>query len=145
MTVTHDHSSEVDDREPDDLAERYGRTNRDSRWVRVLAIATAIGFAVVLTAWLIWGGLLGAPAQLEARNSGYTILGDDQIEIRWNLTVPPGTPTQCAVQALNERFAAVGWKVVDVPASEQRTRTLSELVRTTERADSGLIYRCWLN
>jgi hypothetical protein len=38
----------------------------------------------------------------------------------------------------------VGWKVVRLEPSEQRTRHLTEVVRTSEPAVTGLIYRCWL-
>lgn len=128
-----------------ELDERYGRTAGDGRRTRLLWLGTAVVFAVVLVAWLVWGGLMGAPAELQARNAGYEVIAPDEIEVSWNLTVPPGTATTCAVQALNAQFGVVGWKVVDVPASEQRTRTLTELVRTSEQPDSGLIYRCWVN
>jgi len=48
------------------------------------------------------------------------------------------------VQALNSTFAIVGWVIVDVAASSERTRTFTKTVRTTELAVTGLIYRCWL-
>jgi hypothetical protein len=48
------------------------------------------------------------------------------------------------VQALDSRYGVVGWKIVDVPPSDQRTRLLTERLRTTNRAETGLIYRCWL-
>jgi hypothetical protein len=38
----------------------------------------------------------------------------------------------------------VGWKVVDIPASDVATRGITETVRTTEQSVTGLIYRCWL-
>lgn len=128
-----------------ELDARYGRTVGDRWRTRLLWLVAAVGLAVVLVAWLVWGGLFEAPAQLEARNAGYEVLAPDEIKIQWNLTVPPGTATSCAVQALNAQFAVVGWKVVEVPPSQLRTRTLSEVVRTSEQPDSGLIYRCWLN
>ena len=107
-------------------------------------IGAAIAFAIVFALWLVWGGLLGAPAQLEANDKAHTIVSDSEVSVTWEFTVPPGTPAKCAVQALNSTFGVVGWKIVDVPASTQRTRDLTESVRTTELAVSGLIYRCWL-
>ena len=60
------------------------------------------------------------------------------------VTAEPGTPINCVAQALNEEFAPVGWKVLEIPASEQRTRQFTTDVLTTELGNTGLIYRCWL-
>jgi len=130
--------------EPSSLDARYGRTPANARRVRATAILAAGAFAVVFTAWLVWGGLLGAPARLEATDVGHTVADDATVAVRWQLTVDPGTPVRCAVQALNANYGVVGWKVVDVPASATRTRTLSDTVRTVAPAVTGLIYRCWL-
>ncbi len=98
----------------------------------------------MFTAWLVWGGLLGAPAQFEADDTAHSVLSDRVTEVTWRFTVEPGTTASCALQALNSTFAIVGWVIVDVPASDQRTRLLTESLRTTEKAVTGLIYRCWL-
>lgn len=127
-----------------DLDARYGRTRSSARRTRVVVVGTAIAFAVLFALWLVWGGILGAPAQLEANDSGHTIVSDSEVSVSWEFTVPPGTPAKCAVQALNSTFGIVGWKIVEVPASPRLTRDLTETVRTTELAVSGLIYRCWL-
>jgi len=127
-----------------DLDARYGRSPKAKRNNRVAVIAAAVGFVAVFAAWLVWGGLLEAPAQFEAKDTGYEIIDDTAVEVRWQFNVPENTDARCAVQALNSTFAIIGWKVVDVPASDQRNRDLSTTVRTTEQAVSGLIYRCWL-
>ena len=127
-----------------DLDARYGRSPKAKRNNRVAVIAAAVGFVAVFAAWLVWGGLLEAPAQFEAKHTGYEIIDDTAVEVRWQFNVPENTDARCAVQALNSTFAIIGWKVVDVPASDQRNRDLSTTVRTTEQAVSGLIYRCWL-
>lgn len=127
-----------------DLDARYGRTRTSTRRTRWIVIGTAIAFVVVFALWLVWGGLLGTPAQLEANDVGHTIVNDSQVSVSWEFTVPPGTSAKCAVQALNSTFGIVGWKIVDVPASALRTRKLTQTLRTSELAVSGLIYRCWL-
>ncbi len=127
-----------------ELAARYGRTPAAARRTRVAVVTTAVAFVVVFALWLVWGGLLGAPAQFEAKDTAHTIVSDSETRVTWSLTVEPGTAASCAVQALNSTFGIVGWVVVDVPPSSQRTRSLTETVRTTELAVTGLIYRCWL-
>lgn len=125
------------------LATRYGRTPQRARRTRVVGIAGALVFLVVLVGWVVWAGL-GTPAQFKAQDAAHTIISDSETSVQWEFSVSPGTPASCAVQALNSTFAIVGWKVVDLPASDTYTRVLTETVRTTERAVSGLIYRCWL-
>lgn len=127
-----------------DLDARYGRTASSRRRTVWVVVASGVAFALVFAAWLVWGGLLGTPAQFEARDTAHELISDSEVSVTWQFTVEPGTDARCAVQALDERFAIVGWKVVDVPASELRIRDLTETVRTTEQAVTGLIYRCWL-
>ncbi|MBH0024663.1 DUF4307 domain-containing protein [Salinibacterium sp. SWN248] len=127
-----------------DLDARYGRSPKAKRNNRVIVIAVAAAFVTVFTAWLVWGGLLESPAQFEAKDTGYELIDDTAVEVRWQFNVAENQDARCAVQALNSTFAIIGWKVVDVPGSDQRNRELSTTVRTTELAVSGLIYRCWL-
>ena len=127
-----------------DLDARYGRTRSATKRTRIVVIVSALAFAVVFGAWLLWAGILAPPAQLQAEDTAHRVIDDSSVDVTWQLTVEPGTDTRCAVQALNSTFAIVGWTVVDVPASTARTRDLTQRVLTTEPAVTGLIYRCWL-
>jgi ABC-type nickel/cobalt efflux system permease component RcnA len=134
---------------PDDLASpdldaRYGRSVSSKRQTRWILGLSAAAFVAVFGAWLVWGGLLEAPAQFEAQDTGHDILSESEVAVRWEFSAPPGSTARCAVQALNSTFGIVGWRVVDIGASTDRTRTFTETVRTTEQAVTGLIYRCWL-
>ncbi len=126
------------------LDARYGRTPTAQRRSRLLVIGTAIAFVVVFAAWVIWGGLSGTNASLEVRELGYSEATDTSIQVRWEVSVEPGTEVSCALQALNGSFGIVGWKVVDLGASERFTRVFEETVRTAEPPVTGLPYRCWL-
>jgi hypothetical protein len=127
-----------------ELDRRYGRTPQGARRTRVILVSTAAAFAVVLVAWLVWGGLLSANADIEAVDTGHTVVDDTLVQVRYQLTVEPGTPVTCAFQAQNSTFAIVGWKIIEVEPSQRRVRTLGTEIRTTELAVTGLIYRCWL-
>ncbi|MET4582279.1 hypothetical protein ABIE21_001789 [Conyzicola nivalis] len=127
-----------------DLDARYGRSPRSSRRNKWVFGSTAAAFVAVFAAWLVWGGLLGAPAEIAVEDTGHTVVSDSLVQVRYQLTVDAGKTVDCAVQALNSTFGIVGWKVVSVPPSETRTRSLVEEVRTTELSVTGLIYRCWL-
>lgn len=126
------------------LDERYGRTAGSEQRTRRLMILAGIIFALVFTAWVTWGGLSGTNAELEVRELGYANVTDTSINVRWEVSVNPGTPVGCAVQALNESFGIVGWRVIEIPASTERTRVFVETLRTAERPVTGLPYSCWL-
>ena len=126
------------------VAERYGRTDAHRRRRLTIGIAAAAGVLVVVVAWVVWVGLFTPSASLETRDTGYVTRADDSVDIRFEVTVEPGTPVSCALQALNAEFAIVGWKIVELPAGTERTRAFVENVRVTEPAVTGLIYRCWL-
>jgi len=55
------------------LAVRYGNTPQRAARNKAWAWTAASGFALVLGAWLWWGGLLEAPSQLQYRDVGHTI------------------------------------------------------------------------
>lgn len=126
------------------LARRYGQAPQ-SRRNRTIGVAIAAASLVLATiGWFVWSGALASPSELEVRDTGHVIISDRETEVRWQITLTPDTPARCAVQALDGAFGIVGWLVVDLPASPQRTRDFSQVVRTTELAVTGLIYRCWL-
>ena len=126
------------------IAARYGRTASQTRKTRVIALVAGIAFAVVFGAWLWWAGILAPAAQFEAKDTAHTIESDSLVSVTWQFTVDPGLAASCAVQALNSTYAIVGWRVVDVPPSDETVREFTEQVRTSEQAVTGLIYRCWL-
>jgi hypothetical protein len=127
-----------------DLDARYGRGPRRRKRDRLLLWIGAAVFVVVFGAWVIWAGLDGTKPQIGTQDIGYTINDEHSISVRFQVSVPVGTATSCAVQALNESFTVVGWKILDLPPSTDYTRSFTELVRTSELSNTGLIYRCWL-
>ena len=126
------------------LDERYGRSPQAERRTRRIMIVAAALFAVVFTAWVVWGGLSGTSAEIETRDLGYANITQTSIDVRWEVSVAPGTEVTCAMQALNESFGIVGWRVIELPASSDRTRMFTETLRTAEPAVTGLPYECWL-
>jgi hypothetical protein len=127
-----------------DIDERYGRTPRNRKRTRVFGWTAAGGFAVVLVAWLFWGGVLEGLDKVDVIDVGHTILSDSEVAVTFRITEAPGTEISCALEAQNTTYSVVGWKIVDLPPSDQRTREFTEVVRTTEASATGLIYRCWL-
>jgi hypothetical protein len=128
----------------DRLAVRYGNTKSRSRQNRAVGIVTAVGFAAVLGAWLWWGGVLETPAQVQTRELGHIVHDERNVSVRFEVTTPPGTTVNCAVQALSASYGIVGWKIVTLESSDRWTRTFEEPLVTSEPAVTGLLYECWL-
>ncbi len=133
------------EQQTDVLAARYGRTRTDRTRNRLIVIGAAVAFAIVLVAWVVWAGLDGQTPTVQATDTAHRLLNEQRaVEVSWTLSVPPGNATACIVQALDEDFTVVGWRVVEIPASEQHLRTFTETVRVARTANTGLISSCWL-
>ena len=131
--------------ETDALAARYGHSRTHRTRDRWLIIGAAIAFAVVLVAWVVWAGLDGQKPTVQATDTGHRLLNDERaVEVSWTLSVPPGNATACVVQAYDEDFTVVGWRVVEIPPSDRHLRTFTERVRVAREANTGLISTCWL-
>jgi hypothetical protein len=128
----------------DILDSRYGRTPRSRARQRWIAWTVAVGFVVVFAAWVIWGGLDGARSGLQNRDIGFSLVDDHHVDVTFEVSVPAGSTSYCAVQALSEQQAVVGWRVVEIPPADRYSRQFTERVRTIDTAVTGLIYRCWL-
>lgn len=127
-----------------DLERRYGRTLDRKRRERWILGGAALAFAVVLVAWVVWAGLDGSRPQVQATDLGHRLIDDHSVEVTWRLSVPAGNETACIVQAYNEDFTIVGWRIVEIPASERPLRTFTETVRTALEPNTGLVSECWL-
>lgn len=121
------------------LDERYGTRKPVRRTWWIVGFLAAL---VVALSWMVWVnfgdtkiGTLDVTHSFDASRN--------EMSVTWNLTVAPGTPVACAVQALNEQFQVVGWKVVDIPVSDQYNRQFTETFRTVMTPNTGLVYACW--
>ena len=126
------------------IQSRYGRT--PARRVRDRRILWGLGgiFVLVLGAWVLWTGLDGASTQIEARNIGHTVVDAHTVSVTFEVALPVNRTASCAVQALNESYSVVGWKIIDLPPSNLYNRSFTEVLRTTDLSNTGLIYQCWL-
>ncbi len=128
----------------DVLDARYGRTPGKRQRDRAIMVVTAALFVVVFAAWVVWAGLDNGQGNLNAQDIGHRIVDDSTVTVTWQVSVTPGTRVACALEAQNSAHAIVGWKIVELPASASLTNQYTETVRTSQRAVTGLIYRCWL-
>ncbi len=125
------------------LDSRYGRTSRKGTVVGiVIAAAVLVGLALW---WFFWANPVSTTGTaLDVENIGFQILSDSQAQATVQVAVDPGTPVQCAVEAQDESFGVVGWKVVDLPASSQPIQTFTTTLLTTQASVSASAETCWV-
>ncbi|WP_348788260.1 DUF4307 domain-containing protein [Leifsonia sp. NPDC080035] len=126
------------------LESRYGRTPSRRRRDRWLLTGGAVAILAVMVVWVFWAGWDNNQADLEATDTAYTITDAHHVDISFTINAPPGTPVTCAIQALNEDFAIVGWRIVSFPGADKRVTAHTETIRTTQQSNTGLINTCWL-
>lgn len=126
------------------LDDRYGRTPTRRRVGRIIAVLAAIAVVVVMVLWVVWAGLFQPGASIETDSTRFAAADDRTATITGEVSVDPGKALSCAFAAQDEKQAIVGWKVVALPPSADRTRTITQTVRTVAQAQAGLIYACWL-
>jgi hypothetical protein len=126
------------------LADRYGNSAQSKRARRAAAWVGASLTVVAIAAWMIWANPLELGPSANARDIGHTIVDSSTVSVDFEVTVTPGHPFACAVEALNTAFAIVGWRVIAFDASSTLSKTVTATVRTTEPAATGLVSNCWL-
>ena len=128
------------------LADRYGRSSKPRGPIR-RNLNVIIPSVIILVGIAIWGisqDVLGFGPKADARDLGFSNLTDSSVTVEFELTATPGHEVACAIQAQNTAFAIVGWKVFVYPPSDQRIRDITETIKTSQPATTGLVYLCWL-
>ncbi len=105
-------------------------------------VIAAVLLAAAAVVWFFWAN----PLSVEEfwTSIGYQIVDDGSIQVTWAVDLDDGQLAHCAIAAENSAQAIVGWKVVDVTGTADPTVERTDTIRTTEQADTGLAYRCWL-
>ena len=121
-----------------ELAERYGAGSR-----RTPLIVGAI-VVVILLAGVFWLAFQNSSGQVDADDLEYTVTDEHSVTVRYQLTLADPADVVCAVQALDEEFGVVGWKIVQIPASESVAQELTTVIPTVAEATTGLVKSCWV-
>jgi len=121
------------------LSQRYGDKPTNPKRTKVL---TLVGIAL-LTVIAAWFGFANY-SPLSYQDIGYRVINNTTVEVDFELTAPAGSVAICAIQALNNSFAQVGWIELVLPASEATTNRHTVTLTTTELAVTGLVHECRL-
>ncbi|MFI8631623.1 DUF4307 domain-containing protein [Microbacterium sp. NPDC077663] len=124
------------------LADRYGRTRSAAsrRWTWI-----AIGaLAVSATGLLGWTTVSNAMNSVDADTTGFTLPDEHTVEVRVQVTVNPGTRVACSLEAQDAEHGIVGWKIIEVPASDDHSRIVTARIPTTAPATTGFVRSCWI-
>lgn len=123
------------------LDDRYGRrasrTRRRGAWIGLAAAAALV------VGWFGWYTLTNPENGVNADATAFH-LEERFVTVDFQLTAPAGTSVACAIEALDEDYGVVGWKIVEIPASDTHLRAFTETVPTVAAATTGLVNDCWV-
>ena len=124
--------------ESDLLASRYGKVASSGPVNRKRIIALAAVLLAAFLTWAIWVTVSGA-GEVKHQVLAYKVLNQNQTSVKFSVQSPTG-PAKCAIQVLNQGYAVVGYKEVEIASSGQ----FETFVNTTELGVTGLVDKCWL-
>jgi hypothetical protein len=126
------------------VSNRYGTPRRSlSRRAKLALAGGALGIAVVGAGFLALGQ--NGP-QIDSKDVGFAVADAGHMTVDFQVTKDPEATVQCAVKALNDNYAVVGWKVATIgPADATTAGTTAHRVqlRTESLAVSGGVDSCW--
>jgi hypothetical protein len=124
--------------ETDLLASRYGRRPNAKTVNRRVVIGLAAVLLAIFLSWAAWVTLDSAN-RVQSEDLAYEVLSPEQTLVRFSVSSPAG-PAVCAIQVLNQSFAVVGYRELQISQSGE----YETLVNTTESGVTGLVDKCWL-
>lgn len=119
----------------DPIAQRYGAKKSNP----TLIISVAAGLTAVFIFWAVWSVIAGAKP--EFKTTGYEIVDNHHVLVKYTLNKSKDQNVVCSIQALKSDYSVVGFKEVVYPAGTLGTSD-SYLLRTTEPAVTGLVDNC---
>lgn len=130
------------------LDQRYGTPaarRHLPRRLLILLIVLALGLASAFVAWIAHS----RGASPSAEETGYTVESPLRTTLEFDVTRRAGDPVVCAVQALNDQRAVVGWREVRVApdtggGTGRATVAQSVDLWTTARANTATVDSCWV-
>ncbi len=122
------------------LAARYGKRAKLSktrwRWISAAGI-TLMAIGVLFASIANYN-------PVQSQDVGFSVKNPTQVILDFELTKPMEATAVCSVEALNEQFGQVGYKVIEIGPQETAKVRLSVSINTTELATTALVDECLL-
>ncbi|MHA7146697.1 DUF4307 domain-containing protein [Arthrobacter sp. TmT3-37] len=127
---------------------RYGRSRaRLSRRTKLVLLAILLALAVIAAGFLS----MTNTEPVSSKDVGFNVEQNGFASVDFEVIKDPGATAQCAIQALSENYAVVGWKIVDISpntvdvgADQGRSTAHRVQLRVDSPAVSGGVNSCWL-
>ncbi|MDK1360103.1 DUF4307 domain-containing protein [Arthrobacter sp. zg-Y1219] len=124
------------------LANRYGTPKPGlSRRTKTIIGGAAVLLGCAGAAWI------AAPSpggDVTFKDVGFSIPDSGSAVIDFQVTKDRDATATCAVQALNDAYAVVGWKQITIGPAEDETTGQRVAIRTDSLGVTGGVNACWI-
>ncbi|KRB39070.1 DUF4307 domain-containing protein [Microbacterium sp. Root180] len=125
----------------DMLDERYGRTRSPRRrWV----IGAAVALGAIVVGLFVWTTVSNSLDAVDVDTTGFEVVDEHSVILSFQFTAPMGRSVACAIEAQDEEHGVVGWRVVELPPSQEHAQAFRETISTTAPATTGFVNACWV-
>ncbi|WP_165788047.1 DUF4307 domain-containing protein [Arthrobacter glacialis] len=130
------------------LTNRYGTPKRImSKRSKLILLVVAGALSLTWVLWVVIGGNTGISQKILS----YNVADGTMTTVDLAVTKDPSATAKCALKAMNDSYAVVGWNVVtvgpnakDAGSENGRTTTVRGEIRTDSLAVTGVVENCWL-
>jgi hypothetical protein len=123
------------------LDERYGRTSARGKragWIVVGVVAAAA------LGWVAWTTISASAGTVDYDDLGYEVRDEHEVSVTFQVTSSQQHEVTCVLEALDAEFGIVGWRIVELPASERVSVSYTESIPTVAEATTGIVNSCWV-
>lgn len=107
------------------------------RWWAIGILGVAL-----MTATAVWFGVASAVGKANWVNTGFDVVSENEVQVRFDLRRDPSRAVECAVEAQNESRFVVGRTTTRIaPTDESPSRHIAT-VQTTSTAVTGYVEDC---
>lgn len=127
------------------VADRYGvqRSKRFDRRFAWIVGGAAVLLGVVVLVFGNWYSNTTSFQDLSFTINDPTPEGVYTASTRFEVTSERGAAVSCAVEALNESKATVGWRIIDLPVGDSLHHTVTADIVTLGPAVTAFAKACW--
>jgi predicted hotdog family 3-hydroxylacyl-ACP dehydratase len=105
-----------------------------------IAVVLALAAGVAIAAWFTIVDTQRDPVTFV--DVGFSVVSAEEVDVTFDVSMPPGTEAVCTVTALSKNFAEVGAVDVEVGPDAARTTRHTVTIATTELATTGVVDHC---